>query len=204
MIGSGRVGNIERFKNQKTKTNIKVKNEKGKETGEINVEVEWGSKPEKEEDSKKDVRSSKKEEAPPPKKPEEKKREEPPPSPPPTIPSLPKKPEEKKKEEAPPPPPQKKGEEDELKKKRQQARERALEEMNAEREKASKVVSKDVLKVRVIDARFYEKQDVFGQGDPYVTVAFNNKKFRTKVHNNTKSATYNEGIYKFYILILNN
>jgi Ca2+-dependent lipid-binding protein len=56
------------------------------------------------------------------------------------------------------------------------------------------VVSEDVLNVRVIDAKSYEKQDIFGQGDPYVKIKFDIQSFRTKTVKDTKTAIYNEGI----------
>jgi hypothetical protein len=50
----------------------------------------------------------------------------------------------------------------------------------------------------VIDAKFYERQDVFGVGDPYVKIIFNDEKFKTKVYHNIKFAIYNEGILFYY------
>jgi hypothetical protein len=59
--------------------------------------------------------------------------------------------------------------------------------------RTSKPTSKNTLRVRVIDSKFYERQDIFGAGDPYVIIRFNNEKCKTKVYHNTKNATYNEG-----------
>jgi hypothetical protein len=139
--GFGKVEELERFKNKKTAVNLKVKDGKGKETGEINVEIELESKIQKAGGGKEE--------------------------------------EEKQTE---------------LRKKREEVRARAIKEMAIEREKASKSISDSALNIRVIDAKFYEKQDVFGAGDPYVIVKFSNKRFRTKTYNNTKTATYNEGL----------
>jgi hypothetical protein len=147
------VGELEQFKNKKTPLHLIVKDEKGKDTGELNVEIEWNAKEEK-----------KIVETPPP------------PLPPPSlIPAavveIPKKEEEK------------------------EVRARALEDTTTIKPEKATEEEKDALNVRIINAKFYEKQDVFGAGDPYVQVKFNNKKFRTKTYNNTKTATYNEGMY---------
>jgi hypothetical protein len=56
-----------------------------------------------------------------------------------------------------------------------------------------KLESEDVLLIKVVKAKFYEKQDVFSDGDPYVVVTFDQQKFKTKVVNNTKTPVYNEG-----------
>jgi negative regulator of genetic competence, sporulation and motility len=141
------VRDIERYEKRKTPMHLYVKNEKGKDTGELNVEIEWGLK---------EVEEKKTEPL------EEKK--------------------VKEKEEEP-------------RKKAEKPQERSLKETIIEPEKISKPVSEeDTLKVRIINAKFYEKQDVIEKGDPYVTINFNNKKQRTKTYKNTKTPTYNEGI----------
>jgi hypothetical protein len=150
--GSYEVSNIERFENKKSKMNLRLKNEKGKESGEINIEIEWEASEEERQESKKEE----KQEAPQLRREEWKK---------------------EGKQEAP-----------------QLRREESKKEVKSEKEGVRKESLNNTLKVRVIDAKFYEKQDVFGQGDPYVTVTFNNRKFKTKVYNNTRSAIYNEGM----------
>jgi hypothetical protein len=57
----------------------------------------------------------------------------------------------------------------------------------------------DLLIVKVISGKFFEKQDVFGKGDPYVVVKFDKISKKTKVFKNTLSATFNEG--EEYVLI---
>jgi hypothetical protein len=44
LIGSAKIENIEDFKNRKKALELSVKDTKGKETGKIEVEVEWESK----------------------------------------------------------------------------------------------------------------------------------------------------------------
>jgi Ca2+-dependent lipid-binding protein len=56
------------------------------------------------------------------------------------------------------------------------------------------VNKQDKLKVRVLNAKFYEKQDVFSVGDPFVVVKFGGEESKTKVISNTKTPTFNEGI----------
>jgi hypothetical protein len=169
-----------------------VKNEKGKDTGELNVEIEWNAK---EEDTFKQTRAGAKTPIPeaagaeviitPEEESEEESEEE-----------------EEEEEEA-----EKEEEEAEV-----EAETEPEVEVEAETEpeirgargdedksKPTKLVTVDVLKVRVINAKLYEKQDVIDVGDPYVKVKFNDKKFKTKVVKNTQMATYNEGTYIYYV-----
>jgi hypothetical protein len=67
----------------------------------------------------------------------------------------------------------------------------ALEEA---RKRAQELVSEDSINIRVVKGKFYEKQDVFGQGDIYVRLKFDTHTFQTKVFNNSKEATFDEGI----------
>jgi outer membrane biosynthesis protein TonB len=217
LIGKGKVEDLEIFKKKKGVINVKVKNFKEEETGEINIEIELDDKYKGEEEVKEegllkgfsfagaksevsflelDTTTEKKEEGEEKKQKEgeEKKRKE----------------EEKKNAKS-----EKKKEKEEEKRQEKEKKERENDEKikirndkkkegrsskkNIEEERG-KEISKDTLKVRVIDAKFYEKQDIFGMGDPYVIVKFNNEEFKTKTYHNTKTATYNEGIFK---LILN-
>jgi Ca2+-dependent lipid-binding protein len=50
------------------------------------------------------------------------------------------------------------------------------------------------LRVRVVSAKFNEKQDILGEGDPYVTLTFGSQKFKTDVVHNSKTALFNQGI----------
>jgi Ca2+-dependent lipid-binding protein len=53
-------------------------------------------------------------------------------------------------------------------------------------------MTQDTLFVRVVSGRFFEKQDVFGKGDPYVIVRYDTTKFKTTVYHNTLEATFDE------------
>jgi hypothetical protein len=67
----------------------------------------------------------------------------------------------------------------------------ALEEA---RKLAQELASEDSINIRVVKGKFYEKQDVFGQGDIYVKLKFDTQSFQTKVFNNTREATFDEGM----------
>jgi hypothetical protein len=51
----------------------------------------------------------------------------------------------------------------------------------------------NVLRIKIIDGGFYEKQDTFTAGDPYFVLIYNNLKFKSQVYHGTKTATFNQG-----------
>jgi hypothetical protein len=174
------VEDLESFKNRKTIVNVKVKDEKGKDTGEINVEIVWDDKNEGKGEEEEKKRAAAEAAAA-----EKKRREEE---------------EEKKKRAAAEAAAaeKKRREEEEEREKEKKKRENKRNEEGSEKKsrsiKPSSSGSNDVLRIRIIDGKFYEKQDIFGSGDPYIRILFNDETRKTKVYHNTKSATYNESM----------
>jgi Ca2+-dependent lipid-binding protein len=60
----------------------------------------------------------------------------------------------------------------------------------------------DSLRVRVVSAKFNEKQDILGQGDPYVTLTFGSQKVKTAVVHNSRTGVFNQGFFVLYDLYL--
>jgi hypothetical protein len=69
-----------------------------------------------------------------------------------------------------------------------------FEEEGAER-KGEAVVERGAgsIKFVIASAKILKKQDVFGEGDPYVRVLYNGEEQKTKVIKNTRKPTWDEG-----------
>jgi outer membrane biosynthesis protein TonB len=162
------VENLETYKKKKGIINVKVKDGQQRGTGEMNVEIEWdegnNGKVREEEEERKKKEKEKAEKEKAEKEKAEKEKAEK------------EKVENKKKEEG------------------SEKKSRSIRPTASTSSMPLKEKEKEILRVRVIDGKFYEKQDIFGSGDPYVKISFNNETHKTKVYHNTKSATFNESM----------